>query len=404
MNSQTIEPVFNEQDMVKIDQMFKNLGLNHDHHDLEKAKYGLSSKIFKDVATDQGLVEDFAVRFKTGANKEPELIVDKVQQKLLIPDKLVGVKLTSDQKQDLENGEFVNIERANKPSLNIKIDKELNKIIVQSSKDLKVPSQIHGYKLNTQDKADWMNGKVMKARVFYDPKNKNYYRVNLQKQRHETNDNGVPSVKEELVFTNYKSLSEQEAKQITDTLNNDPLTPNLNIENVVNAIEEQNVENDLKLDAESIQKDVTINRVEPTTDKNEEAANTVINAVDDSQHVNEEKQTELKDVTVSHLTDASEAEIDVADKLGLQKESTATIATEKKLKTTPEAFVQSVLETKNVDSNKQTIKDLKVKIKDFSKSDLKIISQKLKASNTQSGLKPIMLKLVNKKLGTGIKM
>lgn len=83
---------------------------------------------------------------------------------LTIPDKIAGKKLSSQQKQDLLNGDIIVIS-SRRGDIMLQVDRDLNSVIVRSQKELSIPQEIGGYQLTTADKYLLANGHSLDNKI-----------------------------------------------------------------------------------------------------------------------------------------------------------------------------------------------------------------------------------------------
>lgn len=83
---------------------------------------------------------------------------------LTIPDKILGKKLSSRQKQDLLDGNII-VLPTQKGDLMLQVDRDLNSVIVRSQRELAIPKEIGGYKLTPADKYLLANGHSLDNKV-----------------------------------------------------------------------------------------------------------------------------------------------------------------------------------------------------------------------------------------------
>jgi hypothetical protein len=97
----------------------------------------------------------------------------------------------------------------NNQELYLKVDPELNRIVVSCGRELSVPAEIGGYKLSAAEKNDLANGRQLKNKVL-----KGEYGFFLAKV-------SITDDKKGLVFSEVKELSPMEANRLLAELNRD---------------------------------------------------------------------------------------------------------------------------------------------------------------------------------------
>lgn len=90
---------------------------------------------------------------------------------LVIPPTLFGKKLSEEQQFSLQNGKVICVKNENENNIYIKIDKDLNTLIVAGEKELNIPNVIgndkdfEGYKLTDEDKLKFANGEFIEPKI-----------------------------------------------------------------------------------------------------------------------------------------------------------------------------------------------------------------------------------------------
>lgn len=79
------------------------------------------------------------------------------KEKLEIPEKILGKRLSEKDRLELAEGGRIQI-RGKRGNIYVEIDKELNSVIIRSEKELHIPQEIGGYKLTDADKYLLANG------------------------------------------------------------------------------------------------------------------------------------------------------------------------------------------------------------------------------------------------------
>lgn len=79
------------------------------------------------------------------------------KESLVIPERILGQKLSQKQKQDLLEGNVIALS-TRKGDIFLQVDKELNRVVVRSEKELSIPAKIGDYELTTADKYLLANG------------------------------------------------------------------------------------------------------------------------------------------------------------------------------------------------------------------------------------------------------
>lgn len=125
------------------------------------------------------------------------------KEALVIPDKLLGKRLSEKQKKALLEGETI-VLPAKKSHVFVSVDKDLNAVIVRSGKELSIPSMIGGRELTAADKYLLANGHSLDNMIL-------------------SGDNGYfiadvawTSDKKGISFSNIQNISETKAKELLE--------------------------------------------------------------------------------------------------------------------------------------------------------------------------------------------
>lgn len=123
------------------------------------------------------------------------------KEALVIPDSLLGKKLSKKQQQDLLDGNVI-VLSTKKGSVFLQVDRDLNSVIIRSEKELAVPAQIGGYKLTTADKYLMANGYSLENKLMKTP------------QGYIIADVSMTPDKKGFAFSNTQMISETKAKEL----------------------------------------------------------------------------------------------------------------------------------------------------------------------------------------------
>lgn len=123
------------------------------------------------------------------------------KEALVIPDSLLGKKLSKKQQQDLLDGNVI-VLSTKKGSVFLQVDRDLNSVVVRSEKELAVPAQIGGYELTTADKYLMANGYSLENKLMKTP------------QGYIIADVSMTPDKKGFAFSNTQMISETKAKEL----------------------------------------------------------------------------------------------------------------------------------------------------------------------------------------------
>lgn len=178
----------------------------------------LEEGVMSDLTTVKG--KPSKVRLQKG-----ELRVYNRKESLVIPTKILGKKLTTEEKEILRRGEILPIR--NKGShLFCQVDRDLNSVIILTDKEIKVPDIIGstnkypGYKLTAADKYLLSNGKSIDNILMH------------SKEGYIIADISISPDKKGVRFTNVQNVTENKAKEIIQEMEKSKLENKANIETV----------------------------------------------------------------------------------------------------------------------------------------------------------------------------
>lgn len=184
--------------------------LNHElsESDQQRLARGLYTGLISDLHTKNG-VKDAKVKLVPDANgKDFKLSFQYKEQQLEIPSKIGSKKIKDKDKEVLQSGKPLSIAK----NIFLQVDRELNKVVVTTSRDFNIPSHIAGYQLSNEDIKKLADGKQMATKVF---KGKSGYFMAE-----------VAVVKSEgkmgLEWSNIKQISADKAKDLIKEYNTHP--------------------------------------------------------------------------------------------------------------------------------------------------------------------------------------
>lgn len=140
----------------------------------------------------------------------PHIVFNFKEQNLNIPNKILDKELTEEDKKALLNGKTILHPKSNTgPWVGIQIDKELNKVVLKSEKQLGIIKEINGYKLSLDEQKELFDTKTLGTKVFYDKKRDIHYSASIQ----------IGADGKTIEFLNPTQLSKEEAKELENKLN-----------------------------------------------------------------------------------------------------------------------------------------------------------------------------------------
>lgn len=172
----------------------------------QKADYSLGKPVFLENMQFGDVLKDGKIQLVLDKNGELQNTVDFKESQLEIPKSVLGKDLSEEEIKRLKNGEEVKINQSGK-DLFIKIDPELNKIVVRSHEQIKEMPMIGGYNLSDKEHRDLLNGSRLEPKVF---KGKDgYFLANVE----------LSPDKKGVVFTNAKPVAFTEVDALLETYN-----------------------------------------------------------------------------------------------------------------------------------------------------------------------------------------
>lgn len=123
------------------------------------------------------------------------------KETLVIPDRILGEKLSKQQKQDLMDGNVI-VLSTGKGDILLQVDRDINSVVVRSEKELSIPAKIGDYELTAADKYLLANGYSLDNKLVRTPEGYIITDISM-----------LPD-KKGYTFSNVQSVSETKAQQI----------------------------------------------------------------------------------------------------------------------------------------------------------------------------------------------
>jgi hypothetical protein len=164
------------------------------------------SLFLENMELPEGRVVDGKISF-VEVNKEPHLKMIEKKPFLEIPKKVAEHTLTEDEHKNLLDGKAVALPI--KPLIFLQVDKELNRVIVKTEKDLGIPQEIGGYTLTDKDKELFANNQPLPLRVYLNPKTNSYFLATITRTE---DGKGIE-------FTDYKALDKGSVPKMLEKYN-----------------------------------------------------------------------------------------------------------------------------------------------------------------------------------------
>lgn len=175
---------------------------------LQKEKLARGEQLFlENMELSGGRLVDGKVSFLE-SNGELNLNLLEKKPTLEIPKEISGYKLSPTEVEELKAERVVSI-KLKQGTLFLQIDKDLNRVVVKTERDLGIPKEIGGYLLSDRDKNLFANHETLPPRVYLNPENNSYFLASIRR----TEDG------KGLEFTNYKPLEKDQAQAMIDKFN-----------------------------------------------------------------------------------------------------------------------------------------------------------------------------------------
>ncbi len=161
------------------------------------------------------------------------------KETLTIPDRMLGQKLSKKEKEQLLHGDIVPIS-TRKGMVMLQVDKDLNSVIVRSSREIKIPNVIgrtdeyDGYKLTKADKYLLANGHTLEAKLMH------------SKDGYILADVSLTDDKKGIRFTNIQTITEGKAQELIKEMRPRLETVEMTAENKVSPEKNRNMDLEFK--------------------------------------------------------------------------------------------------------------------------------------------------------------
>jgi hypothetical protein len=178
-------------------------------NDFQKEKFARGELVFvQNVKLHDGRIVDAKLQLEKADNGEFKIKVFEKKEVLEIPNEILKYKLSEQEKSDLLAEKTVGIKIPSGQHLFLQVDKDLNRIMVKTERDLSIIAEIGKYKLTDQDKQLWVNGEKLPTRIFYDDQHQVYFAASIRKTE---DGKGIE-------YHNYKSLKDLSQDQVTSMM------------------------------------------------------------------------------------------------------------------------------------------------------------------------------------------
>ncbi len=196
------------QQLIDIEDVPKSIyGVQLSESDRNRLSYGEYTSLLEDLYLDNGSVKDGKVKLSKNKNGELEFGFIFRNDQLEIPTELFGKKLTNEQIEKLDNGKTVAFKDNFNNDVFLKVDNDLNRVVVSTSKQIGIPNSIGNYELSPLEKESLANNKELKTHVFLSENGAFLANVSLT-----DNKNGI-------IFSNIKAIENNQVSDLIDKYN-----------------------------------------------------------------------------------------------------------------------------------------------------------------------------------------
>lgn len=154
------DPIY---DMDEIPHSFHGVELSES--DRKRLAYGLSTNLINDLSVN-GSVFDAKLTLRKDNNNEVYVVYDPYRESLTVPDTILGIKLTEENKKSLEAGKELGPFTYKSQVLYLSQDRELNSITIKTAEQKGIRDLIAGYELSESDKHKLASGERLSTRIF----------------------------------------------------------------------------------------------------------------------------------------------------------------------------------------------------------------------------------------------
>lgn len=194
-----------EFDIEKVPHKIHNINLTEQQR--QRLASGLKTDLIEGMIFEDGSAKNVKISLSENPKGLLQLDYDYQKDTLHIPNKVLGVVLSDDNKADLLDGKLI--------SLNIKgvqhfigVDDELNKITIKTENELGIPDKIGNYQLNEVDKYYLAAGKLTDQHLFQ-TKTGDYFLARV----------GLPKDKKGFELLDISGISKTKALEIEGEMN-----------------------------------------------------------------------------------------------------------------------------------------------------------------------------------------
>lgn len=156
----TTEPIY------PIDQIPSGIG-GHEFspEEINRLSHGLPTHLISDISLND---EIFDAKVSVKADKDGKLFLlfDPYRETLDIPDTILGINLTDEQKESLKTGQEIGPFEYKNEIYYFAQDKDLNLITIRTPEQFGVRDVINGYELSQSDKDQLKKSDILSTRVF----------------------------------------------------------------------------------------------------------------------------------------------------------------------------------------------------------------------------------------------
>lgn len=220
----------------EIQELLSVMEVPFDDNLIDKLCNGFQSHKLTNVRIAENEYKDGNLRVFRDKNKLLQIDFQPVFQELSIPAEILGHKLTPEEKKKLEEENHIDIKKGSE-IFKIVIDPKINQVIIQNDKQkIEILEEIGGYKLTQMEQKALSEGATIGPKILYDPKTNSYIQTSIS----------LTSDKTGIKFNNVKTVSKEEAQELTQRFNKENLKNTTQaLSNITSQIKSESVQNSL---------------------------------------------------------------------------------------------------------------------------------------------------------------
>lgn len=200
-----MDRLFDAQD---VKSLLDTIGVEPSEHLIDRLSQGLESDLLENALIN-GAYQDGKIKlFRDKSSGTVKFSFKSRSEKLEIPEKILGHKLTDEEKKSLQALKTVLIKKGSN-TFGIAIDKDLNRVVVKGDKELGLLKEVGEYKFSLKEQEALINGKEVGPKIFFDKESNQYIQASI----------AYTDDKKGIKFLNAKEVSFEKAQELIPKLN-----------------------------------------------------------------------------------------------------------------------------------------------------------------------------------------